>query len=110
MRHLHRRQALQLGSAWITAAVASPALAQAAPIRLIVPFAAGGASDSAARVLGKALSTLVGQTVVIDNIPGANGALAAKAAINAAGDGTTLLWAVGSMAAIPLLQTGAPFE
>ena len=110
MGHLSRRHFLQLGAAAVAAVTAGQVCAQTSPVRLIVPFAAGGASDSAARVLGKALSASLGQTVVIDNIPGANGALAAKAVINAPGDGATLLWGVGSMAAIPLLQRNPPFE
>jgi tripartite-type tricarboxylate transporter receptor subunit TctC len=48
--------------------------------------------------------------MVIDNIPGANGAIAGRAVINAPADGYTFLWGVGSMVAIPLLQKSPPFE
>jgi tripartite-type tricarboxylate transporter receptor subunit TctC len=80
------------------------------PVRLIVPFAAGGPSDAAARTLGRALSKSTGQPTVIDNIPGANGAIAAQTVMKAPPDGYTLLWGVGSMGAIPLLQKSAPFD
>lgn len=80
------------------------------PVRLVVPFAAGGASDAAARAIAKSLARSLGQPVIIDNRLGANGAVAAQTVANATRDGHTLLWGVGSMAAIPLLQRNAPFE
>lgn len=80
------------------------------PVRLIVPFAAGGPSDAAARTVGKALSKSTGQPTVIDNRPGANGAIAAQTVLNAPPDGYTLLWGVGGMVAIPLLQKSASFD
>src|SRR5881398_3392053 len=69
------------------------ALAQsypAKPIRLIVPFAAGGGNDNVARLVGKHLSESLGQPLVIDNRPGAGGALGAELAAKAAPDGYTL--------------------
>src|SRR5687767_7927651 len=80
------------------------------PVRLIVPFAPGGASDSAARAFGKVLSKSLGQPVVIDNRPGANGGIAGQTVFGAAPDGHTLLWASASMVAVPLLQKTAAFD
>ncbi len=62
--------------------VAAAALAQypAKPIRLIVPFAAGGGNDNVARLVGKHLSDSLGRQLVIDNRPGAGGALGAELA------------------------------
>lgn len=80
------------------------------PIRLIVPFPAGGASDTAARSLGQVVSKSLGQPVVIENRPGASGSIAAQAVMSAPADGYTLLWASASMVAIPLLQKSAPFQ
>lgn len=80
------------------------------PLRIIVPFSAGGPSDSAARVIGKALTTRTGQPTVIENRSGANGSIAAQTVLKATPDGYTLLWSVGSMVAIPLLQKSAPFD
>jgi tripartite-type tricarboxylate transporter receptor subunit TctC len=80
------------------------------PIRLIVPFASGGASDAAARTLGQALQHSLGQQIVVDNRPGANGAIAAQAVLGAPADGYTLLWGVASMAALPLVLKTPPFQ
>jgi tripartite-type tricarboxylate transporter receptor subunit TctC len=82
----------------------------AKPIRLIVPFATGGASDTAARSLGQALHKALGQQIVVDNRPGANGAIAAQAVLGAPADGYTLLWGVASMAALPLVMKSPPFQ
>lgn len=80
------------------------------PIRLIIPFAAGGASDAAARTISKALSASTGQQIVIDNRAGAYGSIAAQTVLTARPDGYTLLWGVGSMVSIPLLLKKPPFE
>jgi tripartite-type tricarboxylate transporter receptor subunit TctC len=76
------------------AAAAGPARAQTWPTRtvhLIVAYAAGGTGDIVARVLADKLSGVLGQTVVVENRPGASGALGTKAVIGAAPDGHTLL-------------------
>ncbi len=92
------------------AGCAPPAFAQPAPIRLIVPTPAGGPSDNAARVVARALSKAVDQPVVIENLPGAGGAIAAQALIAAPPDGRTLLWGLASMAGIPAVQKSAPYR
>lgn len=79
-------------------------------VRLLVPFAAGGASDGAARAVAGFLGKALEQPVVVDNRPGANGTVAAITVANAAPDGYTLLWGVSSMVAIPLLYKKPPFE
>ena len=68
----------------------------ARPIRMIVPFPAGAATDLAARVIGQQLSASLGQPVVIDNKPGASGSIAAMEVIRAAPDGYTLLFSSNS--------------
>jgi tripartite-type tricarboxylate transporter receptor subunit TctC len=60
------------------------------PITMIVPFSAGGTTDILARVVGQALSTELGQSIIIDNRPGAGGNIGGQAAARAAGDGYTL--------------------
>src|ERR1700730_331968 len=80
------------------------------PIRLIVPFAAGGAVDSVARVLGKALSANLGGSIVIDNRGGAGGVIGMEAVAHAAADGYTLLLSHSGFAAMPALYRDLPFD
>ena len=78
------------------AVVALPAAAQSAgypskPMTLVVPFAAGGGTDTVARMIGLRLAALLGQPVVIDNRPGANGFIASRFVTNQPADGHTIL-------------------
>jgi tripartite-type tricarboxylate transporter receptor subunit TctC len=63
------------------------------PIRLIVPFAAGGAADSVARIIGKRLGEALGQAVVVEDRGGSNGMIGTEAVSSATPDGYTLLLA-----------------
>ena len=60
-------------------------------VRIIVPFAAGGGTDSLARLLGQKLTEALGQTIIVDNRPGAGGTIGTELAARAAADGYTLL-------------------
>ncbi|OYX87566.1 MAG: ABC transporter substrate-binding protein [Azorhizobium sp. 32-67-21] len=60
-------------------------------MRFVVPFAAGSATDTLARVLGQSVSSQLGQPVVVENVPGANGQIAASQVARAAPDGYTVL-------------------
>lgn len=96
------------------AALASVALAVQAdypdrPLRIVVPFGAGGASDAVARVIAPALAARLAQPVVVENRPGAQGAIAGQAVASAPPDGYTVLYAVSSTAALPVV-TKVPYD
>ena len=81
------------------------------PIKLIVPFNAGGASDIVARVIGQSISEKLGQPVVVENRPGATGAIGSLAVARAAPDGYTILMAViSSHAVAPAMKKEPPFD
>ena len=81
------------------------------PIKIVVPFAAGGPSDAIARTLGRALSQSVGQPVVVENKPGAEGQIAAQAVFNSPPDGYTLfLSGTSSSVALSALKKDLPFD
>jgi tripartite-type tricarboxylate transporter receptor subunit TctC len=90
------------------ALLAAPAAAVAqAPLTIMVPFAPGGGSDLAARVLQPELSALLGASIVVKNTAGASGTIGAAEGARAAPDGQTLLFSpVGPVAIQPNLQRG----
>jgi tripartite-type tricarboxylate transporter receptor subunit TctC len=71
------------------------------PIRLVVAFTAGGTTDFVARLLSERLRSLIGQPIIVDNRPGANGAIAAEHVAKSEPDGYTLFFTtVGAVAII----------
>jgi tripartite-type tricarboxylate transporter receptor subunit TctC len=81
------------------------------PVHIIVPFAPGGASDVAARVVGGKLAQMWHATVVVENRPGATGAIAAEYVAKVAPDGLTLLMGTGSVNSIfPAVKHNLPFD
>ena len=81
------------------------------PIRLIVPFPAGGAADIVARIITHALSEALGQPLIIDNRGGADGAIAGDAVKNAVPDGYTLLLATATgLSAVPAMRKQPPYD
>ena len=112
-----KRRAYIFNAAATLAAVGLPlsGLAQAAypnkPIRMIVPFPAGGATDILARALSQKLGEKIGQTVVVENRPGAGGTIGADAASKSAADGYTLLLATSSTHSIgPAINPKIPYN
>ena len=96
-----------------TCAVAHGALAQAypsRPIRIVVPFPAGGGVDTMARILGNKLSDQLKQPVLIEHRPGAGGNLGADTVAKAAPDGYTVLLTVNALAISPSLYKTLPFD
>jgi tripartite-type tricarboxylate transporter receptor subunit TctC len=81
------------------------------PITLVVPYAAGGGNDVMARIVGEKMSKTLGQQVVIDNRPGAGGALATRQVAKAAPDGYTLvIGGTGSLAVNPTLLPNVGYD
>jgi len=80
-------------------------------IKLVVGFAAGGGNDIMARIIAQKLQDDLGQTVIVENRPGASGALAAEYVKRAAPDGYTLLvGASGAMTVIPAISVNPPYH
>lgn len=100
--------------AFTLAAMGSVALAQAkfpdGPIKIIVPFAAGGGVDSAARLIAKQMQTNLGVPFVVDNKPGANGTIGGKAVQTSPADGTTLLFSAGTQALTKLVSINPAYD
>src|SRR5262249_38139133 len=81
------------------------------PIKIIVPYPAGGLPDTVARVVGKRLQERMGQTVVIENRAGPNGGIRMSGRVGAPADGTTLVVSDGSMLSTnPLLYAKLPYD
>ncbi len=110
MRNLSRRSALTL----LLAASAAPAFAEnypSRPVTILTPFAAGSATDTAARLIGKYLEAALGQPFIIENRDGAGGMIAAEAAAHANPDGYTLLLTSNSThSAAPGLFKKVPYD
>lgn len=81
------------------------------PIRLLVPFAPGGSTDVAARIIGAPVGQAVGQNIVIDNRPGSGGMIATQETARANADGYTLLHSSGAQMGIsPALHARAGYD
>ena len=105
-----------LSSAAGVAALAPMGFAQAQqsypnkPITLVVPFPPGGPTDQVARVLAQKLTEQMGQSVVVDNKPGANGNIGGTQVAKAAGDGYTVLYNTSSITLSPALYKNLSYE
>ena len=98
-----------------TAAFALAALAGAQtfpskPIRLISPYAAGGANDIVCRVIAEKLSEVMGQTVLVDNKPGAGSMVGSNVLVKAPADGYTIMMADIAHGANPALRKSMPYD
>ncbi len=88
----------------------SNALAQTAPVRILVGAPAGGSTDTLARTLATEMGSLLGRTVIVENRPGAGGNIAADAVAKAVPDGNTLLMSFTSHAINASLYKTLPFD
>lgn len=81
------------------------------PIHMVVPFPPGGVSDASARMVGEQLSARLGQSIIIDNKPGATGNIGGQFTVLAAPDGYTILFAFNGLMTInPLTIPNMPFD
>ena len=115
LNHTHnRRRALQTLAAGAAALALPGARAQAfphRPLRLIVGFAPGGAADVMARIIAQGLGAQLGQAVVVENKPGAEGTLAAQEVMRAPADGHTFMLGTNTaMVAVPALRPNPPYD
>ena len=100
-----------LCSALIACAFAPPASAQTGKIiRIVVPFAAGGAREVLARTFYSELGAALGQTIIVENRPGAGGAIGTASVAKAAPDGTTLIFAASSHNVTALLSERPAYD
>ena len=113
MAHVSRRT-LSIALAAVSAGLAAPALAQAnfpnRPVSMVIPFAAGGPTDTVGRLIAQAMSADLGQPVVVENVGGAGGTLGAQRVAGARPDGYTILLHHIGMATIPTLYRRLAYD
>lgn len=111
MQLMNRKNVMRLLAACALTGFATLTAAQNKTTKLLVAFPPGGPVDFVARTLSEQLSKELGQTVVVENKAGANGAIAADALIKAPADGQTLwLTSVGAVAINPSLYPNLPYD
>jgi tripartite-type tricarboxylate transporter receptor subunit TctC len=88
----------------------TPALAQARTMRIVVPFPPGGSTDALARMLQARLQEMLGQTTIVENMPGAASALGAAHVAKSPPDGLTLLVTFDSHTVIPAMVQNPPLD
>ena len=105
------RTLLIAAAAGLLLATAASAQDFKGPIKIVVPFAAGGATDALARLLAPGMGKALGQQIIIDNRPGASGQIGSAAVKAAPPDGSTFLLALDhSVVIVPLITPGAGYD
>jgi tripartite-type tricarboxylate transporter receptor subunit TctC len=108
-KQMDRRQVLAAGTAAV--AMAGRAAAQDGSIRIIYPFAAGGAGDAVCRILAEKIRAATGRNTIVENRTGASGLVAIKSVMNAPPDGTNILVTTGpTMYLLPLVEETPSFD
>jgi len=80
------------------------------PIRIVIPYVAGGPMDFIGRTLGQRLTPILGQSIIVDNKPGAGGALGSDIVAKSAPDGYTILDTSSSHASLPIVSPSLPYD
>lgn len=109
MHHIQRRT-VALALLLMASAVMAQTKFPEGPIKMVVPFAAGGGVDSAARLLAKQLGTNLNLPVIVENKPGANGSVGGKFVQNAQPDGHTVLFSASTHVLAKQVMANAPYE
>ena len=110
MKLIHRILAVATGLA-LSAGVAAQGFTPNKPVKLVVNLAVGGPADLMARAFAEHLQAKIGQSVVVESMPGANGVIGAQAVARAPADGHTLLFTVENVVTIsPIVQDRLPFN
>ncbi len=111
-RRLRGRHVVALTAALGLLGAVAPACAQYPdkPVRVIVPFAAGGTPDVVGRIIGQQLAAQTGQALVVENRPGADGVLGAQTVAGSPPDGYTLLVTSSSFVVNPSFHKKLPFD
>ena len=111
MRKVFKALSAMLGlSLTLTAGLAHAQIAPGVPLRIVVPYAAGGLADITARMLAEDLTTRLNQNVVVENKPGANGSIGAAQVAKATPDGNTIALVVSSHAFGKALMPTLPYD
>jgi tripartite-type tricarboxylate transporter receptor subunit TctC len=110
-----RRQILLSGMAAGLTGIGLPAFAQTAtwptrPVKIVVPFSAGGAADTSARAVGQRVADILGQPLTIENRTGGNAVVAATAVLGAPKDGYTFIWDAANQLTNPVLLKDLSFD
>lgn len=103
-------QVTRRAAASVLLLIGSAVMAQTGPIRMVVPFAAGGGVDSAARLLAKQLGTNLNVPVIVENKPGANGSVGGKFVQISNPDGQTLLFSASTHALAKQVMANPPYD
>jgi len=108
----HARQSARMTGAMLAALCCSAAIAEypERPLRAIVPFSTGASNDTMARLIAPLLTKALGQQVIVENRPGADGRIGIEALTRAAPDGYTILFSGGAVALIPALRRNVPYD
>lgn len=108
---MQRIAKLLMGLAFAAMAAATHAQYPVRPISMVIPFPPGGTTDALARILAKNASTSLGQQVIVENRPGAEGQLAAQEIAKAQPDGYKIGFATsGNLSALPVMRKSPPYD
>ena len=108
--HLPRTRRIFLGAALLAMACTASAQGSPSVVKVVVPFPAGGITDAIARAVTERMARALGQTMIIENRPGAGSRIGTESVVRAPADGTTLLFTNTSYSILPVIDSGAKYD